>query len=194
MQCIKQGYWYEDDPIGLLPGIDIKRRTDIIFGEGGHPTESTKGNDKLITLEKLGHYGVKKLQPIMDRFSIPAEDRGKFIHICQRIPVLDEIHFEEQKGADRLTLYSKHVYAKSNKNFEIYCDKFPKTQKEVWFCIAYQGEELLMVKRCQPRQVGKTVVVGCDLIIPEEIQGEKMDFMLINDAMDLKYQLSHQLI
>ncbi|SMN22397.1 similar to Saccharomyces cerevisiae YGR271W SLH1 Putative RNA helicase related to Ski2p, involved in translation inhibition of non-poly(A) mRNAs [Maudiozyma saulgeensis] len=194
MQCIKQGYWYEDDPIGLLPGIDIKRRTDMTFNETGYPTEDTKENDKLTTLEKLGHYGVKKLQPIMDRFNIPTEERGKFVHICQRIPVLDEIHFEKQTDAGQLTLYSKHVYGKSNKNFEIYCDKFPKTQKEVWFCIAYQGDELLMVKRCQPRQAGKTIVVGCDLIIPEEIQGEKLEFILINDAMDLKYRVSHQLI
>lgn len=193
MQCIKQGLWYEDDPIGILPGINIKRKTDIGFNENGYPHETAQEDDKLLTLEKLGHHGAKKLQPVMNKFNIPEEDRKKFINICQRIPVLDDIHFEVQKDAGQLSLFTKHAYNKTNRNFEVYCDKFPKTQKELWFCIGYQKDELLMIKRCQPKHTGKDIIVGCDLIIPEEIQGENIDFILINDAMDLKYHLSYHL-
>ena len=81
-----------------------------------------------------------------------------------------------------------------NKGFEVYCNKFPKMQKELWFLIGYKGDELLMIKRCQPKKMNKEVVIHCDLFIPEEIRGEELQFALINDALRLRYDLSHKLM
>lgn len=193
MQCIKQGYWYEDDPVSVLSGCTLSRLDDIKFTPQGYAE-----NDKLLknklNLEKLGRMKVNQLVGVMNGLNIDEEDRPRFIKVVERLPVLDDIKFEEQTSKDELILTARHHNSKFNKNFEIYCDKYPKTQKELWFCIAYEGNELLMVKRCQPRKRGKNVLISCDFIVPEEIQGKQLDFVLINDAMDLKYNLKHTLL
>ncbi|CCF57836.1 hypothetical protein KAFR_0D01890 [Kazachstania africana CBS 2517] len=194
MQCVKQGCWYEDDPIGLLPGMDLKRRTDKTFNQSGFAVDNVETKKNLLDLDKIGRLGFSKLQNVMNKLNVAEEERKNFSYVCQRLPVLNDIKFDEQTDSSSLTLTAKHAFNKTNRGFEVYCDKFPKTQKELWFCIGYQGNELLMIKRCQPRQNGKDVSIICDLLIPEELEVEELNFVLINDALDLKYQLRHKLI
>ena len=191
MQCIKQGCWYEDDPIGILPGVNLNRIEDSKFGENGLLLNEIDRNNRL-TLDKLGRYGVKKLQSVMNKLHVKDDEdlRKQFIHVCQRLPVLDDLKFVRNPDMpERITLQGKHAFNKTNRGYEVFCDKFPKTQRELWFCIGYQDTELLILKRCQPRQVGKETHIVCDIIIPEEISQEKIDFVLINDAMDLQYSI-----
>lgn len=199
MQCIKQGYWYEDDPVSVLPGLQLRRIKDYTFSEQGFiemtPQQKKK---KLLTLEEIGRFGYKKLLNVFDQLTFgmtESEDTKKrFVSVCQRLPVLEGMKFEEQENNEVLTFYSKHLSSKHNNGFEVYCDKFPKIQKELWFLIGHKGDELLMIKRCQPKQMNKEVIIHCDLFIPEEIRGEELQFSLINDALGLRYDMVHKLI
>ncbi|GAV48901.1 hypothetical protein ZYGR_0N03060 [Zygosaccharomyces rouxii] len=192
MQCVKQGYWYEDDSVGILPGCNLKRRTDIEFSEQGFAIEDSDAKPRL-TLEDLGKMGHKKLTSVMEKFQVDQEQRREFLNVCQRLPVLDSINFEDE-SRDSLIMTAKHFSNKNNKNFEVYCDAFPKMQKELWFVIAYKGQELLMLKRCQPKIQNKETIIVCDLVVPEDLKGQKLNFMIINDALDLSYQCEHQLL
>lgn len=98
----------------------------------------------------------------------------KFIDVAMRLPVLDNLEFKPQNSPGEIVLTARHSNNKSNREFSVWCDKFPKLQKELWFVIGYQNEELLMIKRCQPRQQGKEVQLKCDFIIPEELQGNEL--------------------
>ncbi|CCK72395.1 RNA helicase KNAG_0K00270 [Huiozyma naganishii CBS 8797] len=189
MQCIKQGYWYEDDPVGILPGVDLKRITDIKFGENGYPVEQDRAKfDRLLGLDSIGRFGIKKLQSFAQKYNFDERYTKKFINVCQRLPVLDGMQFQQvDNDSSKLLVTAKHVSNKKSRGFEVYCDKFPKTQKELWFCIGYQRDELLILKRCQPRQAGKDIVLKADIIVPDELLDEELDFILINDAMDLSY-------
>lgn len=192
MQSIKQGYWYEDDPVGILPGCSLTRRDESLFDERGFIIKEVEAKS-LLSLQKIGEMGYKKLQSVMNTLNVHEDERKQFLHVCQRLPVLADIQVEEQENAEKLVIFAKHAGSKWNKHFEVYCEKFPKMQKELWFVIAYQGNELMMIKRCQPREHGKEVKIICDFIVPEELMGKKLTFLIINDALDLKYELEYQL-
>lgn len=192
MQCIKQGYWYEDDPVSALPGCTLTRMQKVKFDDDGFPVESIAGN--LLTLDKLGSMGFKKLSNIISDLQVTESLKGKFIRVCQNLPILTEVHVEPQSSPDRLVINAMHSNTPTKSDFEIYCDKFPKTQRELWFCIVYKGDELLILKRCQPRIINKKAVISCDLIIPQQLQGQHMTFALVNDAMDLNYNLEITLL
>lgn len=192
MQCVKQGYWYEDDPVGILPGCVLKRRKIEDFNKQGLQEKRTDDNSTL-SLRKIGEMPHGKLVSTMRRLNVPEDEQKRFLSVCSRLPALVNIQTEEQKSADRLTISAKHAGSKWNKGFEVYCEKFPKTQKELWFFIAYKGDELMMIKRCQPREHGREVRVTCDFIVPEELMGQKLAFKIINDALDLEYDFDYQL-
>ncbi|CCH60480.1 hypothetical protein TBLA_0C06880 [Henningerozyma blattae CBS 6284] len=193
MQCVKQGYWFEDDPVSVLPGCQLTRFEDIKFTPQGYTEDKAKFDNKL-TLDKIGRMPHNKLVETANRLNVAQEDRPKFISVAQRLPVLTDISFEEQTNKESLVLQAKHFSHRANRNFEIYCSKYPKTQKELWFFIAYENDELLMLKRCQPRKHGKDIFITCDFIIPEEIQGKTLNFVLVNDALDLQYTLTKTLL
>lgn len=190
LECVKQGYWYEDDPVGILPGCDLRRREEIKFSDEGYPVERV---DNKISIDSIGRMGSKKLIGAMNKLNVDEEKRKQFLHVCQRLPVLKDIKFEEQKTANKLVLSAKHASQRKNTSFQVFCDKFPKMQKELWFIIASQGEELMMLKRCQPRDHANEVTITCDFIIPPELMGKSMKFLIINDALDIRYELQYHL-
>ncbi|CDH15138.1 probable Antiviral helicase SLH1 [Zygosaccharomyces bailii ISA1307] len=190
MQCIKQGYWYEDDPVGILPGCNLRRRSDVEFSEQGFLLEKANSKQGGLTLESIGRMGSKKLLSVMDQLQVLEEERRQFLHVCQRLPVLD--HIEITEGCGTLEISAKHFSRKTNRNYEVYCDAFPKMQKELWFVVAYRDQELLMLKRCQPKTRNKETVIACDLMIPEELEGTNLDILIVNDAIDLSYRCEHQ--
>lgn len=191
MQCVKQGYWYEDDPIGILPGINLERITDVKFGENGLMIGQL--NKKKLTLEKIGNMGHKRLLTLAEQYGMDEDTRKEFIHVAQRLPILDSITLKRDKNdKNYLELSAKHKFNKFNKGYQVYCGKFPKVQNELWFCIGYQGDELLILKRCQPRQYGKETFIKTEIVIPEELENEKIKFVLINDALDLSYDIDFE--
>lgn len=191
MQCIKQGCWFEDDSVTLLPGCDIQRIKNVEFSESGYPKEHV---NKKLTLQSLGTMSEKQLKSAARTLKVIDEEEPNFLRVCQRLPVLSKVDILEQKDPESLKIRAKHLSRFTNKHFEVYCDKFPKTQKELWFCIGYKSEELLMIKRCQPRKIGKMVEIDCELFVPEELFGESIDFTLVNDALDLRYDFSAKLM
>lgn len=190
LQCVKQGYWFEDDPVGILPGCDLKRQEDIEFNEQGFPIDESRSDSRL-TLQKLGEMGYKQLVTTLNKYC-SREEKKRCVDVCLKLPVLGDIHFE-QPNPEKLLILTKHKSLKFNKSFEVYCEKFPKVQKELWFFIAYKNEELLMIKRCQPREHSKEVVVKCDFIIPDELRGQTLNFLIVNDALDIKYSKKYSL-
>ncbi|SCU86661.1 LANO_0C08768g1_1 [Lachancea nothofagi CBS 11611] len=189
MQCVKQGCWYEDDPISLLPGVGLKRLHNTEFNLGGYPVETSES----MGLDHLGRLGHKRLEQLARSLKIPHNFVKNFINESLRLPVLTDIKVEPQASPNSLLITAKHGGSKYNKNFEVYCEKFPKMQKELWFVIGSQGQELLMVKRCQPRKKDSGVMISCDFVVAEELHGQKLKFTIINDALDLKYELEHTL-
>lgn len=190
MQCIKQGCWYEDNPVTLLPGCDIQRFKDIEFRNNGYPTKPIKTK---LTLQKLASSKSNEYKPIIRELNVSRDFESKFLNVVKRIPALTNIRVLEQTNPSHLQITAQHVSGVSSRNMEVYCDRFPKTQKELWFCIGYQNEELLIIKRCQPRKTGKIIELECDLLIPEELYGENLTFTIVNDAMDLQYTVNVQL-
>ncbi|SCU86497.1 LAFA_0E01134g1_1 [Lachancea sp. 'fantastica'] len=189
MQCVKQGCWYEDDPVSLLPGMSLQRLPSSKFEEGGYALERTAST----TLVDIGKLGYKKLEQLARRLHVADDYTKDFIQQAMRLPILTDIHVEPQSSPSSLVITARHAASKANKNFEVYCDKFPKTQKELWFVIGYQGKELLMVKRCQPRKQSNNVILICDFVVAEELQGQTLNFTIINDALDIRYELQHTL-
>lgn len=107
MQCIKQGYWYEDDPVSVLPGLQLKRIKDCKFNEQGFMETSPQSKKSFLTLEEIGRLGYKKLMSVFNQLTsgmIDEEDvKKKFANVCQRLPVLDNIKFNEQENNEVLS-------------------------------------------------------------------------------------------
>ncbi|KAH3899411.1 probable Antiviral helicase SLH1 [Saccharomycodes ludwigii] len=196
MQCIKQGCWYDDDFVSTLPGMTLRRFEDMSYDEHGMLVATETTVAKHINTDAIGRMGFKKLESLCNSWGVEDSLRKKFISVAMRLPVLDCIKFQEQEANDKLTLLAKHRNSKHEKEFAVYCDKFPKLQKELWFLIGYKNDELMIIKRCQPKKIKSSneAVIICDLLIPQELQGEKLSFTLISDALDISYELKHELI
>ena len=196
MQCIKQGCWYEDDPLSLLPGAQLKRDNNIAFGDDGWPLSEKEGYKmNLESLARLESTNKGKLKSIMSRhYKVDATHQNKMMKTVSRLPILDDIEFAPQHNSESLVMTATH-HNRIPKDFTIYCSKYPKTQRELWFAIGYVGDELFMLKRCQPRPSahGKGGL-SFDFVIPEEVRGREVDFVLINDALDIKYHMKHKLL
>ncbi|AMD21955.1 HFR100Wp [Eremothecium sinecaudum] len=190
MQCIKQGCWYEENPCTLLPGCVLKRETKIEFGDDGWPTEDPQFmSSKLQQLATQKHNSLRNLAA---KFGVENGRMNSFIKQASSIPALNAVHFLAQDNPEELTLTATHVNRR-DENLYVYCSKFPKRQKEQWFLIAHKDDELLIIKRCQPqRQPGqRNYSLSCRLLIPDDLRNKTVHFTLINDAMDLRYELVH---
>lgn len=78
----------------------------------------------------------------------------------------------------------------------MYCPHFPKAQRESWFVIICNiaNDELLSIKRASPKLIGKKGKVICTLDVPEDLRGQDVTIMCINDAVDIKYTESYTLL
>ena len=201
MQCIKQGCWYEDDPVSTLPGLQLTRFKEIKFSDQGQSIDLAFENK--LNLDKVGRMGHGKLWSIAKQYHIKnpsnkeesEEDalekiKRKFINVCQKLPILSDVKFIEQSDSSKLILQANHFAKKSNREFQVYCGKFPKIQKESWFFIAYKGSELHMIKRCHPSRVKDSYVsITCEFIVPDVLKDKELNFIVISDALDIKYDL-----
>ncbi|KAL6943293.1 hydrophobin [Hanseniaspora osmophila] len=191
IQCLKQGYWFEDDPVTALPGMTLKRHPFVKSEQDN--AAGKKESKHILTLNDIGKMGGAKLKHLAThKFSksFDQEFEKKFIDTCQRLPVLHEFSLTLLPEHSLLKLRAKHYNKKHGREFSVYCDKFPKLQKELWFVIGSLGDELIMIKRVQPKQGG---ILESELIIPEDLalnEVASMKFILINDALDLSYDLT----
>lgn len=165
MQCIKQRYWYDDDPVTALPGTTL-----------------TPGN-RNPPLTAIGKMGAGKVNALADSLGADPKEFGR---VASRLPT-GRLSVQ-QNQLDVLEVELAHDNLPFNKDFKVYCPHFPKAQRESWFTIVAEDDELLLVKRLSPRLVGKKGVVQSTLQIPEDLEGKRVTVYCVNDAMDIQYQ------
>lgn len=193
MKCIKQRMWYDDDPISTLPGLKLVRQ---------------KENSK-IGLKELGKMPYGKLHNFVQTLDVKGENisynrnddnepitddmaRKQFVRIASHLPT-GEVSIN-QKASETLDVTITHDNPPLNKDFKMYCPHFPKSQRETWFVIISKDQELLLIKRASPRMVGNKGVVTCTVDIPEDLKGKKVKILLVNDAVDITYDQTHDLL
>ncbi|KAK6462530.1 DNA-directed DNA polymerase [Scheffersomyces coipomensis] len=178
MQCIKQRYWYDDDPVSAMPGLELWKKED----------------KNKIDLKELGAMNRGKLFKTAESLGIEDEgDKKEFVRIASHLPIGKVVI--AQDSPDSLNIELQHANPPLNKEFKVYAPHFPKAQRESWFAIVSdtQEEELLLIKRASPRLAGNRGKVVCDLDIPDDIQGREVKIFLINDSMDITYSYEHTL-
>lgn len=170
MQCVKQRYWFDDDPVSSFPGLTLRKK---------------QGNS--LSLITIGGYGNNKLYDLADKLGIIDEDdaRKEFVRITSRLPVGK--YSVTQEDSDSLAVELAHTNFPLNNEFKVYCPHFPKAQRESWFVIVHDQGELLLIKRASPKLVGKKGVVGCTLDISGDLKGRTVNVLCINDAVDIQY-------
>ncbi|EGW31106.1 DNA-directed DNA polymerase [Spathaspora passalidarum NRRL Y-27907] len=183
MKCIKQRCWYDDDPVSTLPGLTLM----------------PKNEKHKVDLKAIGEMGMGKLYKFAERIGVngdniiadvPVTDEEavkQFVRIGSRLPTGKLEVAQDSK--EQLTVALTHDNFPLNSEFKVYCPHFPKPQRESWFVIVAdeQSDELLLLKRASPRLVGKKGVVKCSLDIDEDLYGEEVTVMLVNDALDITY-------
>lgn len=214
MQCIKQGYWFDDDPVSALPGVDLRRRSGfasdglseelspstsdivVIGDEEKEESKSDHGNKHSTTLVELGTFYGKKLDILTKKLKVHEEYKKDFIYNATHLPVGEFSVAQEQPEEVRVVL--KHTNQPVNSDFKMLCAKFPKLQKESWFVILANRstQELLLVKRAAPviRKGVPKGIVDCVLTIPEDLQGMELEIIMVCDAFDIVYSQMIQLL
>lgn len=186
MQCIKQRYWNDDDPVLALAGMKLGK----------------KSLENRYDLKAIGGMNKGKLYKVVERLGIGENVEGnhdddlvkQFIRVASHLPVGDFL--VEQVSRETLKVTLTHANFPLNSDFKVYCPHFPKPQRESWFVIVFDEEsrELYLLKRASPRMVGKKGIVSCELDIPDDLMGKEVSVTLINDGYDLQYLQSHKLL
>ncbi|CUM62782.1 uncharacterized protein PRCAT00000340001 [Priceomyces carsonii] len=191
MHCLKQRYWYDDNPVFALPSLKLlNSKTNLSLETIGKMSVA----DLILLSKKLG----VSSDNVIDNSVHERQANGQsaidlFVKISSRLPV-SNLNIS-QKLSDSLFIELTHLNYPLNKDFKMYCPHFPKSQRESWFIIVSDEQklELLLLKRASPRLIGKKGKVQCTLEIPENLKGQGVFIQCINDAMDLKYSTSYQL-
>lgn len=197
MQCIKQRYWYDDDPVSALPGLNLFKLPRV--------TESSKHNKHETQLSDIGNMNHGKLSHLASKFGVKGKDdgetivsdedaRNEFIRIASHLPTGKVKIFQE--ASNQLHFELMHDNKPLNNDFKMYCPHFPKPQRESWFVIVCDEsmEELLLLKRASPKLVNKKGKVTCALDIPEDLRGRNVNVLCINDAINIQYSTTHELL
>ncbi|ODQ58963.1 hypothetical protein WICANDRAFT_55261 [Wickerhamomyces anomalus NRRL Y-366-8] len=183
MQCVKQGCWFDDDPVSALPGIDLQSKNE-------------NGSKHLTTLAELGTFHGRKLDNFTKRLKVHAEFKKDLIYNVSHLPVGEFSILQD--SPEELHVSLQHTNPPVNPDFKMLCAKFPKLQKESWFVILADrtNQELLLVKRAAPviRKGYSKGIVSCDLTIPEDLQGLELDIIMVCDAFDITYSKPIKLI
>ncbi|KAG7660895.1 mug81 [[Candida] subhashii] len=191
MQCIKQRYWYDDDPVSALPGLKL----------------TVKREQERVDLKAVGEMNMGKLYKFAEKAGISGKNlleshgvaddenaKKQFVKIASRLPV-GKLTIE-QPSRESLKVTLTHENFPLNNDFKVYCPHFPKLQRESWFVIAFDegSQELHLLKRASPRLVGKKGIVSCELDIPEDLFGKDISVSIVNDGYDLEYLQQHKLL
>lgn len=165
MQCLKQAYWFDDDPISVLPGLSLKslpanhpKKQDV---HGTSPVKapiyedvSSDGNARaLTTLKMVGTAKGAVLENMSKKIGVPKNKQAEFKRVASSLPVVD-IKYSFETKEDVLKVELTHTNTDTlSRDFKVYTPKFPKVQKESWFIILGDPEkdELIALTRCSPR-------------------------------------------
>ncbi|KAG7193183.1 uncharacterized protein KQ657_000940 [Scheffersomyces spartinae] len=190
MQCIKQRYWYDDDPVTALPGLMVKAMNE----KASETSLENLGNFNRTRLANLSEtlgvtYNTQDKMAIEKPYIHNTEDmKNEFITIASKLPV-GTFSVEKTSDGNNIQCTLVHKNPPLNKDFKVYCPHFPKPQRESWFLIVsdLQDDELLVLKRASPKMIGKRGKIESLVTIPPELKGQEVKVHLINDAMDLRY-------
>ncbi|ODV95077.1 hypothetical protein PACTADRAFT_44149 [Pachysolen tannophilus NRRL Y-2460] len=204
MICIKQGVWFDDDPITSLPGFTPQRVPGYTL-DGQQDIRAVKEHNKAspqISLDQLGKLNYRELEQFANENNIRGENRKNFLKVASHIPS-GKVIIKQKNDPSNLNIEIMHDNKALNSDFKIYCSKFLKAQRETWFIIMCDPsiDELYVIKRASPRMLGKgsqnnnsnNVVVSCKIDVPEELYGRKLKIMCVNDGMDIIYEVDHVL-
>ncbi|RCK67321.1 Antiviral helicase SLH1 [Candida viswanathii] len=188
MQCIKQRYWYDDDPVSALPGLALTKMNDkkhLTLLELG----SMKTGPLFKVANKLRVSGANIERKIREVEADDVDDdeaaKKQFVRIASHLPVGQ--FTVTQTEQDLVTVQLVHDNSPLNNEFKMYCPHFPKPQRESWFIIGHDGKELQLMKRASPRMSHKKGLVVCELDIPEDLRGKEITVDCVNDALDIRY-------
>ncbi|CAK9441616.1 uncharacterized protein LODBEIA_P54840 [Lodderomyces beijingensis] len=191
MQCIKQRYWYDDDPVTALPGLKLSPKND----------DKGKKNKKTTSLDELGRMKRGQMFNFAERVGVRGENielkhgemvhvddeeaRRQFVRVASHIPTGNLRIKQDQSDKCRVSLTNGN--APLNDEFKLYCPYFPKPQRESWFVIVHDGTELVLLKRASPRFVQSKRIVECDLDVTEDLFHKRYNIAVVNDGMDTRY-------
>ncbi|KAK6456949.1 DNA-directed DNA polymerase [Scheffersomyces xylosifermentans] len=190
MQCIKQRYWYDDDPVSALPGLKL-----FPLSESSKSDLEAVGNMNTGRLFKFaetlgvrGNLSGPESNNSMEDVVTDDGARREFVRIASHLPTGE--FAVKQDNSSTISVELKHNNMPLNKDFKMYCPHFPKQQRESWFVIVCDvaNDELLLVKRASPRMHGKKGVVSCTVDIPEDLYGKEVTIMCVNDAIKISYE------
>ncbi|EMG46561.1 SLH1 RQC trigger complex helicase SLH1 [Candida maltosa Xu316] len=191
MQCIKQRYWYDDDPVSSLPGLQLTQRSEkriLTLEDLG----TMKSGQLFKIANKLGVKG-KNIERNIQEMEVDDEEAKKqFVRIASHLPVGT---FEvKQDDKTQIKVVLKHENYPLNNDFKVYAPHFPKPQRESWFIIGHDGSELQFLKRASPRMSNKKGIIVCDIDIPDDLYGKNINIDCVNDGLDIKYSTNVQLL
>lgn len=176
MQCIKQRIWYDVPSMASLPGVEAE---DL-------PQKHT------YALNELGMSAQGRLYKLAESLGIKdsAEHNTKksFVRIASHLPVGEFTVVQE--GELTLNVDLVHHNQPLSNEFKMYAPHFPKQQRESWFVILCDAEkkELLQLKRASPRLHGNKGKVHCSVELDGMYKGQELVVLLVNDAMDIRYE------
>lgn len=216
MQCLKQAYWYDDDPISVLPGLKLKPLP------ANHPNRKNENGTtplrvpipedggRVTTLKDLGNANGPVFDNMVKKLGIDKHKQREFNTIVDALPVIDiSSKFDVSEQILNVTLSHKNTHTLS-KDFKMYTPKFPKVQKESWFVIIgdTQKDELIALTRASPRASGShsdhtattdsrgkgkrsqaNVNMFASLAVPSQYIGKRVMLYCINDALDIRYEM-----
>lgn len=200
MQCIKQRYWYDNDPVSALPGLSLFKLPD------SNHSEDSKKSKHVTQLSDVGKMNYGKLSHFASNLGVrgtPGGDgtitsdedaKNEFVRIASHLPTGKVNIFQEV--SDQLHFELTHDNRPLNNDFKMYCPHFPKPQRESWFVILCDEsmDELLLIKRASPKFFGKKGKVSCILDIPEDLKGRIVTVLCVNDAINIQYSAKQELI
>ncbi|ABN64909.2 DNA-directed DNA polymerase [Scheffersomyces stipitis CBS 6054] len=186
IQCLKQRYWFDDDPISALPGLHVfssseNSRTDL-------EALGKMNTGKLFKFaETIGVKGSQMHSTSPEEVFTDDDAKKEFVRIASHLPT-GEL-FTSQRDSGSLKVEIVHNNYPLNKEFKMYCPHFPKMQRESWFIIVCDevGDELLLIKRSSPIMSSKKGVVSCSLDIPDDLKGREVTILCVNDAVKISY-------
>lgn len=203
MWSIKQGHWFDDDPVYNLPGLKIREKRDTPMNDGGDIEEAKENRkaaapvtNKELTLNDIGKMPRQKLEKLPLLKNNRKSDR--FLKIASSLAT-GNLKISKQNNPSELEVIVERDNSPLDSSFKSYCSKYPKVQKEGWFFIIGDLEisELYLIKRVSPRFAGsgdkKGKLIGT-FAIPEPLRNNELDIICINDAMDIQYRTKHVFI
>ncbi|KAI3404130.2 mug81 [Candida oxycetoniae] len=198
MQCLKQRYWYDDDPVSALLGSKLTPKSEIkkliglkevgemkrgqLFNLAERRMGVKGGEVSGHSIEERGEEEEKEKEKEKEKEAAKAQ----FVKIASHLPTGNLEIKQEKQDSLRVSLVGGN--SPLNDEFKLYCPYFPKPQRESWFVIIHDGKkELLLLKRASPKMVRSKRTVVCDLIVTPDLFGKNVKVSVVNDGMDLQY-------